>query len=180
MLSSVSSCRWAETSASMSSSELRFPNKPSTREAKTRRLSTSCSLRAAEQSRHDSRHAFPALGLAGELLAACARQRVILRLAVVVRQAPLRIDPSALFEPEQGWIKGALIELHQVLGNLLNALRDPVAMQRTDGLQRFQHDQVQRSLKHFAPRWRHPITPFDKQQEPTLLPVDCQQVAVLG
>jgi hypothetical protein len=52
-------------------------------------------------------------------------------------------------------------------------------MQRAEGIQSLQHNQVKRSLQHFAARLRHRDSPFDGLQEATLAPVDCQQVVFL-
>ena len=86
---------------------------------------------AAEQPRHQRRHSFPALGFCKQLFAAGSRQRVELRLAIVIRGAPLGRNPSALFQAQQCRVERALIELEQIFRDLLNALRNAVAVQRS-------------------------------------------------
>src|SRR6185503_14641900 len=58
---------------------------------------------------------FPPCRLRRELFAARRRQPVVLRLAVVVGRAPERCDPAAVFQPVQGWIEGAVLDLEHVL-----------------------------------------------------------------
>src|SRR5277367_3268793 len=90
---------------------------------------------SSKQPRHECRHALPTFRLRQKLLTSAARERVILRLAVVVRDAPLRGDPPALFEPQQSGIKRALIKFEQIGGNLLNAQGDAVAVQRAESIE---------------------------------------------
>src|ERR1700730_4076618 len=174
--SSRSSSTCARSSASRLSSDCRKRKKPSSRKAKARTRLISCSFGASEQPGDHPGHALPALPFLSKLLAARARQRVILGLAVVVGQAPPRADPPALLETQERRIQRSLIELEQVEGYLLDALRYAVTMERAHGVERFQHDQVQRALQHFTARRCHRPTPLAKRQEPMLVPVDCQQV----
>src|SRR5713226_314141 len=178
MFSPARSCKCERSSASRFSSPCRLRKKPSRREPAMRKRLISRSFRT-QQTRDNSGHALPAFRFGGELFPAGARQRVILRFAIVVRDAPLRGDPAALLQPQQRRIQRALIQLQQVLGNLLDALRDAVAVQRSQGIERLQNDQVQGSLENLASRRGHRAAPLDKQQEASRLPVERQQEACL-
>ena len=68
----------------------------------------------------------PVLGFALKLLAAGAGHAVEAGAAIVLGGAPLGCDPLQLFEPQQRWIEGALVELQRAVGDLQQALGDPV------------------------------------------------------
>src|SRR5689334_19906236 len=161
----------------MSASKVRRRKSPAKRETKTRNLNMSRSFGAAQQARHERCHALPAFRLRQKLFAAAPCQRVVLRPSVVVGDSPFRGDPAALFEAQESRIKRALVELQKVGGHLLNAYGNAVAMQRPEGFESLQHDQIQGALQHFAARLRHCGSPFDNLQEASLAPVDCQQVS---
>src|SRR5258708_24408228 len=171
---SVKASRCERNSTSRLSSPWPLRKKPARREPKMRMRLISRSFRA-QQSRDDPGHALPAFRFGGELFPAGARQRVIFGLAIVVRNAPLRGDPPALLQPQQRRVQRALIQLQQVLGNLLDALRDAVAVQRPQRIERLQNDQVQGSLENLASRRGHVAAPLDEQQEANRLPVERQQ-----
>src|SRR5258708_15387249 len=103
-------------------SSCRLRNRTSKRAPKMRSHSISNSCCTAEKTRHKRGHALPTCGLCEQLLAPGARERVILRLAVVFRGAPFCGDPAALLEAQQGGIERTLVQLEQILGNLLDAL----------------------------------------------------------
>ena len=70
-------------------------------------------------------------------LAAGAREPVVLRLAVVVRHAPLGRDDPLLFELEQRRIERAVVDGEQLPAGLLDAPRNAVAVQRPHRLRVF-------------------------------------------
>src|SRR5438309_4233888 len=117
--------------------------------------STSGSFRAARKPSHELGHALPTPGFCEQLLASSARQRVKLRLAVILRSAPFRNNPAALLEPQQGRIERALVELEQVFRNLLDTLGNAVAVQRAHSMQGLQDNEVERALQNFSARRSH-------------------------
>src|SRR5207249_2989334 len=92
-----------------------------------------------------------------DLPAAGARQPVELGLAVVLGDAPLRIDIAFLLELHELGIERAVIEREAIAARLLDAPRDAVAVQRPEALERFQDHQRERALpdvglvRHAAP-----------------------------
>src|ERR1700680_5184476 len=178
IFSCVKASRWERNSTSRLSSSLRLRKKPNSREPNMRIRLISRSLRA-QQTRDDPGHALPAFRLRGELLPARARQRVILGLAIVVRDAPLRADPPALLQPQQRRVQRPLVQLQQVLGNLLNALRDTIAVQRPKRIKRLQHNQIQGSLQDLTSRCGHQTAPSELQGQASPLPVERQQETCL-
>ena len=58
------------------------------------------------------------------------RQRVVARAAVVLRRAPLRLDPAVQQQPLQRGVERALADLQHFLRQHLEPLRDAVAVQR--------------------------------------------------
>src|SRR5260370_39305910 len=128
MFSSVRDSRCARSSASSSLSRCCLRKSPRKRAPKMRNRSISGSFRTAEKARHQRGHALPTLGFFEQLFAPGPRQRVELRLAVVFGSAPFGSDPAALLQPQQGGIECALVQLQQVLGNLLDALGNAIAV----------------------------------------------------
>src|SRR2546430_17527272 len=59
-----------------------------------------------------------------QIFAPRRRQRIKLRPAIVVRLAPLGLDPSALLEAMEGGIQRSLIHLEHFLRHLVDALGD--------------------------------------------------------
>ena len=64
-----------------------------------------------------------------QLAPAGLRDRVELRLAIVLGDAPARRNPTLMLEPHQRRVHGALVELQQVVADLLDAAGDPVAVE---------------------------------------------------
>src|SRR5215211_4527317 len=71
------------------------------------------------------RESLPARALFGELLSTERRQTIVLRAAIVFGRAPIGLDPCPPFESMQGRIERALVDLQDIPGDLLDALRDP-------------------------------------------------------
>ena len=72
----------------------------------------------------------PTLHLGLQLFPALGSKRIELRVAACLRGFPLRFQPAAIFEAVEGGVKRALLELKKVAGDLLNPLRNGVAMNR--------------------------------------------------
>src|SRR5207248_2197360 len=66
-----------------------------------------------------------------EALRPGASQRIELRLASAIGDAPLRPKPSTLFEPVQRGIQRPLIDLKRRFRHLIEPLRDCVTVERT-------------------------------------------------
>ena len=64
--------------------------------------------------------------------AAVASQLIETSASVVGREAPLALDPAIQLKPLQGWLKSAFFDAQQIVGQLLNQLRDriPMAVQK--------------------------------------------------
>src|SRR5438477_12971302 len=145
---SISKCVWSSVSSSPSRCRLR--KRPRKRAPKITSHSTSGSFRATEKACHERGHALPTPSFCEQLLASRARQRVKLRLAVILRSAPFGSNPAALLEPQQGRIERALVELEQVFRNLLDTLGDTIAVQRAYGVKGLQNNEVERALQNLS------------------------------
>src|ERR671914_491693 len=64
----------------------------------------------------------PRRGVLFELLAAAARQLVVLRAPVVVGGTPAGLDPAFTLETVQGWVERPLLNQDDRIGDLLDAL----------------------------------------------------------
>ena len=85
-----------------------------------------------------------------QLLGAGPGQGIELHLAVGLGDAPLGGDPALLLEAHQGRIDRALAEAHDALGHLLDAPGDAVAVQRPQGVERLEDQQVQGAVRQFS------------------------------
>src|SRR5215211_825106 len=72
----------------------------------------------------------PALRLGAERLFAERREAVVLGAPVVVGDTPFAVDPFLLLEALEGRIEGALVDLEDTVGHLLDALGDAPAVHR--------------------------------------------------
>src|ERR1043166_7668159 len=72
---------------------------------------------------------------------------VVLRAPAVLGDAPLRIDPAPLLEPDERRVDGALPYLQRVLGELLDAVGESPSVHRRER-ERFEDDQVERALQN--------------------------------
>src|SRR5262249_34880312 len=77
---------------------------------------------------HDAGHRAGDLGVAGrlggEVFAAVGSQLVEASAAVVGRETPLALDPAIQFKPLESGVEGAFFDAEQVVGQLVNELRD--------------------------------------------------------
>src|SRR5262249_41555533 len=83
-----------------------------------------------------------------ELLAAAARQRVVLGAAVVVGRAPLRVDEAPPLEGGEGRVERALLDLEHAARDLVEPLRDRPAVPRPER-QGLEDEEVERPLWQF-------------------------------
>src|SRR4051812_29847445 len=125
---SVSSSTWSCSSRSSCPSS-RWP----VRRARNRRIrrvhigglltgAAGASCFPFEHARHGERHALPLSLFFLELPLALPREAVKLRLAVVLRAAPLGVNPAGFFEPVERRIERPLVDAQDVPRNLLNTL----------------------------------------------------------
>src|SRR3954467_8068675 len=77
-----------------------------------------------------ARERAPGRGRGLQLLAAGARQLVVLGIAVVVRRGPPRLDPAAALEAMQRRVERSLLNLDDARGDLVEPLGDRPAMLR--------------------------------------------------
>ena len=91
-------------------------------------------------------HALPLAGFHRQLPASGWREPVVLRPPAQLRDGPLGFDPALVLEAMERRIQRALVDLQDVLGDLLDALRDRPAVQRF-GLQRPKDEQVEGARK---------------------------------
>src|SRR5262249_30748482 len=80
---------------------------------------------------HRDRQVFPVRLFHLELFPAGTGQFVEASPAVVLRRAPLTLDPAAVFNAVEGRVEGTLLDGKPVLGELADALPDAVAVQGT-------------------------------------------------
>src|SRR5580704_7710855 len=98
----------------------------------------------------DGAHQFiPAAGLRSQLFPAGRRQPVVAGLAVILRRAPERCDPTAILDAVQCRIKRSVLRFEDIRGASLDRIRDgmPVRGPRREGSQD-QH--IESALQHFA------------------------------
>src|SRR5580658_861516 len=78
------------------------------------------------------RHAVPLLSLGVELTAASRGQPIELGLTIVVGFAPLTGNQALVFQSVERWVQRSLLDLQLLIGDLLYAKQNPVAMQRAE------------------------------------------------
>ena len=92
----------------------------------------------------------PAIALARQLRLARRGQLVVLRLVIGFADAPLGLQPAALFEAMQRRIERAGFDLEQIVRLRADRLADAVAVLRAP-LQGPQDQHVERALKQLEP-----------------------------
>ena len=78
------------------------------------------------------------------------RQLVELRLPVVVGDAPARLDPSSLLQPEERGIERALIQLEEAFRHLEDPLGESEPVLRSHRVERPQHHEIEGALQYFC------------------------------
>src|SRR5579884_480061 len=96
----------------------------------------------------------PVLNFRLQLLSPGARNPVKASAAIVVRRSPLRLDRALLLQPQEQWVKSALVQCQPVTADLFDTPRDAVAVQRAQSIERLQRHQRQRSLLNVRARHR--------------------------
>src|ERR1700687_1776246 len=81
-----------------------------------------------------------------ELFAPSRSQLVVLGAAVVLGGAPVGLDPAASLKAMQGRIERALLNLHDVTRNLLQALGNGPAVARAES-ESFQNEEIESALR---------------------------------
>ena len=81
-----------------------------------------------------------------ELFPSGGRELVVLGFAVVLREAPLGLEPAALFHAVEGGVERALFDLQSLVGGLANPRGGGVAVARSP-LQRFEDEEVEGALE---------------------------------
>jgi hypothetical protein len=82
-----------------------------------------------------------------EMLTARFRNAVVPRPTIVVGGAPLGTHPPCFVHSMQRWIERALLDMEHIRRNLLNAIRDGIAVKAVARREYPQHEKVERSLK---------------------------------
>jgi hypothetical protein len=88
------------------------------------------------------------------LLSPIGRQFVEASPPIIRRQAPLARNPSIQFEPLQRRIERALLHPQQIVGQLLDQLRDRVSVQMA-AHQYLEYQHVERTRQQVALFFRH-------------------------
>ena len=84
--------------------------------------------------------------LGAELFSTLGSELVVLRLPVVLRKAPLCLDPTSLFHAVEGGVEGALFYLKALVRGFADPRRDGVSVTGPPR-QRFQDEEVERALE---------------------------------
>src|SRR5262249_4456113 len=88
---------------------------------------------ALQNKRDRTTNPFPKHSFLAQLLTTHSRQRVELRSPVIVRLTPCGADPAFFLHAIERRIKRTFFHYERLLGALLDALRDGVAMHRSTG-----------------------------------------------
>src|SRR5437762_2572646 len=154
--SSARRSRCEATSAPKSSSSRAALKRPRMRDSRTNmRVSTRSPIGEPQHPADYAGDALPVFRFGRQLAAARFRDRVELRLPVVLRRAPGRGDPPPLLQPQERCVDRPLIELQHVVADLLDPPRDAVAVQRSHRFERLQDHQVERPLENVRLRLGH-------------------------
>src|SRR6266498_364466 len=114
--------------------------------AATSLRSAALAVSLIENELNRSRKPRPAIFLHRELSPSGTRQGVELGLTPCFRLLPLGLQPSLLFQSVEGGIKRTLIDLNDGFRNLLEPLRDAVAVRRLQGKD-LENQHVERALR---------------------------------
>src|SRR5687768_12102401 len=110
----------------------------------------------------------------GELLTQGASsgggEPIILCAPAVLGNAPLRVDPAALLQPDQRRVDGALAYLQRILRELLDAVGESPSVHRRQR-ECLEDEQVERALQDlFISGLGHGFLPNDQRKVASLLP----------
>src|SRR5688500_18654817 len=110
-------------------------------------------LRGAEHLPHGLHEPAPGRRLGAKLTPALDGQTVELRASIVRRELPLGLDPAALLQAMERWVKRTFADLEDLARQLLDPPRDGVAVGRSPA-QRLEDEQVERALQQIDRRLR--------------------------
>src|SRR5690349_6180437 len=128
--SAVSISRWKRISSSYSRSTRPRRSAPRSQPRTAANAARGCMAASArgEDQLDRARVAAPVVGLGLERAGAQRGEAVVLRLAVVLGDAPLARDEAAVLEADEGGVDGALADVERVARELADALRDAPAV----------------------------------------------------
>src|SRR5882672_10528945 len=86
------------------------------------------------------------------MFTAVGRELIETRAPVVGREAPLTLDPAIQLKPLEGRVKRAFFDAQQIVGQLLNQLRDRIPMQMAPH-QYLENEHVQRARQKVGLRF---------------------------
>src|SRR5439155_26114690 len=113
-----------------------------------------------------------------------ARETIVLRVAMILRRAPLALDPSLLLEALERGVERSLIDVEHTPRELLDALADAPAVHRLER-QCLEDEQIERSAENVggriaAGRHRSSFLPLGFRQKMEGLPVGSQEESSPG
>jgi len=114
------------------------------------RFNVTIACRLGEKLGHQGHRQFPVLGFLANLSPSACRQLVELRLPVVVGNAPSRLDPSSLLQPEERRIQRALIQVEKAFRHLEDPLGESETVLRSHRVERPQHHEIEGALQYFS------------------------------
>src|SRR5688500_8029515 len=133
--SSVKASTWKRSSSDISCSNRARRKRPLRTERKTASVHISrlrVVYRRAQCRPDRGGETVPARRLFLQPLPPRRRERVELRLAVVIALAPLRVDEPLMLEAVQRWVERALGNVERLVRNLLDAEQHAVTVQRSE------------------------------------------------
>src|SRR5262249_40431311 len=131
---------------------------PGARRASGHRSRSSCTSDGAsrlEHQTHDVRVARPTRELGREVFSAGGGDAIELRLAVSLRDAPLRVEPTLVFHAVERRIERTLCDLQLLARDLLDRAHDGESVHWTPG-QCLEDQQVERAADEVELHWTFP------------------------
>src|SRR5215467_15754465 len=131
--SAVSISRWKANSSVCSAAERRRSrNNSRTRETAARRLVSIGSALRSEDEADRGDETVPGRELLTQRTSSGRGEPVILCPPAILGRAPFRIDPAALFQPDECRVYGALADLQRVLRELLDTMGESPTVHRRE------------------------------------------------
>src|ERR1700686_1163113 len=126
----------------------------------------------AENSRDDLRHAVPVFGFCLQPALPGGGQTIVSSFAVVLRRAPFACDPTLMLQTIERRVERALLNLEALLGHLLDAQQDAIAMQRAEG-NGFEDQHIESALQKVELFLHESVSPRSTRNVSQAL-LDCQ------